>query len=69
MLRTTIELVNGQHLTAMLATHSPTVATSIGCRQIVLAEGRVVFGLAADQRINDPAKLREFLDKAGTPRE
>jgi putative ABC transport system ATP-binding protein len=61
VLRATTDLVNRQHLTALLATHSPVIATSLGNRQIVIANGRVVIDRSGADRINDVKDFREIL--------
>jgi putative ABC transport system ATP-binding protein len=61
VLGATRKLVETRQLTTILATHSPSVAVSVGTRQVVLAGGMVAADLKAEKRLRDYEMLREFL--------
>lgn len=57
----TCELVRNKGITTMISTHSPSVATSIGNRQIILSEGRIYRDIKGNDIIRDPVILRGLL--------
>lgn len=57
----TKKLVNEQHLVAILSTHSETVATSLGNRQIILEKGRIAYDFSGEKKLNNSTELRQLL--------
>ncbi|MGD0027254.1 MAG: ATP-binding cassette domain-containing protein [Xanthobacteraceae bacterium] len=62
VLEATTRIVKDNALTAMIASHSLDIATNIGNRQIVLANGRIVADLSGNHRITEPTRLRALLE-------
>jgi putative ABC transport system ATP-binding protein len=62
----TVQLVRDRKLTTMLATHSASVAATLGNRQIVLSGGRIHADLTEERRITDADKLRALLVEIAT---
>jgi putative ABC transport system ATP-binding protein len=58
VLRVTTELIARKHLTAVLATHDPDVATVTGNRQLIIKKGKLDRDYSGEERIRDVADLR-----------
>jgi putative tryptophan/tyrosine transport system ATP-binding protein len=58
VLQATVSLSKMQGMLTIMATHDPYVATTVGNRQIVLRDGRLLYDLTGAERIVEPNELR-----------